>query len=342
MKKSRILVLGSGVLFLFSALAIASVAEREQTAELAKLPPGVQEAINQHVGAGKTEEFLASAFGGILKAEEEENESEGREAKAEKGEKEEGEAKAAKGERKEGLEHKKGAKAEKEENESEGREAKAEKGEKEEGEAKAAKGERKEGLEHKKGAKAEEEENESEEREGKAEKGEKEEGEAKAEKGERKEGLEHKKGAKAEGKEEKEEAEREEAIDLAKAPKPVQQAVKKALAGNPLKKLVKEAEEEGQAVYEAEWEVKGAQHSVEVAANGEIMEMEHSIAEKDLPAAALAALKKEYPGAKIAAVDAVQSFYYEVQIVAGGKEKEVKINAAADIEDDEGEEADED
>ena len=299
MKKSRILVLGSGVLFLFSALAIASVAEREQTAELAKLPPGVQEAINQHVGAGKTEEFLASAFGGILKAEEEENESEGREAKAEKGEKEEGEAKAAKGERKEGVEHKKGAKAE-------------------------------------------EEENESEEREGKAEKGEKEEGEAKAEKGERKEGLEHKKGAKAEGKEEKEEAEREEAIDLAKAPKPVQQAVKKALAGNPLKKLVKEAEEEGQAVYEAEWEVKGAQHSVEVAANGEIMEMEHSIAEKDLPAAALAALKKEYPGAKIAAVDAVQSFYYEVQIVAGGKEKEVKINAAADIEDDEGEEADED
>jgi hypothetical protein len=63
------------------------------------------------------------------------------------------------------------------------------------------------------------------------------------------------------------------------------------------------------------------------------MEIEKSVKESSLPAAIMAALRKDYPKATFKDPNLVQKFYYEVDIVIDGKTHEVKVDAAGNIED---------
>ena len=49
---------------------------------------------------------------------------------------------------------------------------------------------------------------------------------------------------------------------------------------------------------------------------------------------------KDYPGAEIKVVEAVQVFFYEVEIIHNGKKSEIKVYATGDIEDEDDEDDD--
>ncbi|MCX7016592.1 MAG: PepSY-like domain-containing protein [Candidatus Sumerlaeota bacterium] len=133
-----------------------------------------------------------------------------------------------------------------------------------------------------------------------------------------------------EGEEGEEKAGEEKAIELAKAPAPVQEAIKKQFGSSKLKALSEETGE-GKTVYEAVCEVNGMEESINVTAEGVVFEIEKQIAEKDVPAAAAKALKEKFPGAKIAMAEMVQTTCYEFKVEVGGKTQEVKVDASGAI-----------
>lgn len=85
------------------------------------------------------------------------------------------------------------------------------------------------------------------------------------------------------------------------------------------------------------YEVEYARHrdtaSMTMSDKGEVLEMETPVAVKHLPAAVRAEIMKDYPGATIEAAEAVQLFYYEMDVVVDGKTVDVVALATGDIED---------
>lgn len=125
----------------------------------------------------------------------------------------------------------------------------------------------------------------------------------------------------------------EEVIDLAKAPESVRAAaIKLAGSDKAIKKVIKE-EDEGIYVYEIEYTADGVECAAIFSAAGELMESEKGTTEAKLPAAVMAALKKDYPKATFASPFAVTKMFYEVEIVIDGKQHEVNVDAAGNIED---------
>ena len=122
----------------------------------------------------------------------------------------------------------------------------------------------------------------------------------------------------------------EKVIELAQAPAPVQEAIKKQFGSNKLKEL-SEVTEEGKTVYEAVCEANGMEESINVTADGIVFEVEKQIAEKDVPAAAAKALKEKFPGAKITTAEMVQTTCYEFTIDVAGKTQQVKVEASGAI-----------
>ncbi len=125
----------------------------------------------------------------------------------------------------------------------------------------------------------------------------------------------------------------EEVIDLATAPEPVRAAAIK-LAGNEksIKRIIKE-EDEDVSTYEVEYLADGVDCAAILSAAGDLMELEKGTTEAKLPAAALAALKKDYPEATFAGPFIVTRTFYEIEIVLNGKKHEVRVDAAGNIED---------
>lgn len=121
-------------------------------------------------------------------------------------------------------------------------------------------------------------------------------------------------------------------IKLAEAPEAVRAAAAKVVPADKVTKVIKE-EDEGVTTYEIEYQADGMESSAVFSAAGDLMEIEKGIKDSALPAAAAAALNKEYPGGTFGDHVAVQKFYYEVEVTAGGKTHEVKIDAAGDIHD---------
>ncbi len=133
----------------------------------------------------------------------------------------------------------------------------------------------------------------------------------------------------------------EKKIRLDQAPPAVQAAILKVVGGNPIKEIVVEVDD-GVAEYEAEYTVNGVEHSVVCAATGHVMEREHGVQASSLPPAVLSALAKRFPGSKIVEANAVQVFFYEVEVEKNGKKVEVSVMASGEIEDDEDEEEEKD
>jgi len=127
----------------------------------------------------------------------------------------------------------------------------------------------------------------------------------------------------------------EEVIDFAKAPEPVRTAALKVIgaAGEKAIKKVIEEEDEEVYTYEIEYNEGGMDCSAVFSAAGDTLEIEKSMKEGSLPAAAMAALKKDYPKATFKNPIAVQKFFYEIGIEVDGKMHEVKVDAAGNIED---------
>ena len=146
-------------------------------------------------------------------------------------------------------------------------------------------------------------------------------------------------GFEQEDEDDEEEEEIERKIDLAEAPEAVREIILKSVGNNPIKEVEVEIED-GVAKYEVEYMVNGVEHGVECSATGEILELEHVIDVKSLPAAALRAINEKYPGAAIKEVEAVQVFFYEVEFLHNGKKREIKVFATGDIEDEDHEHED--
>ena len=127
----------------------------------------------------------------------------------------------------------------------------------------------------------------------------------------------------------------EEVIDFAKAPEAVRTAALKLVGvggEKAIKKVIKE-EDENVYTYEVEYTTDGVDCAACFAAAGDLMESEKAATEAKLPAAVMAALKKDYPKATFAKPFAVTKMFYEVEVVIDGKTHEVEVDAAGNIED---------
>lgn len=133
---------------------------------------------------------------------------------------------------------------------------------------------------------------------------------------------------------EEKEGDEEEVITLDKAPEAVRAAAIK-LAGDAknITKVIKEEDDEDVVQYEVEYNEGTVKCAAIFSTAGELMETEKGTAEGKLPAAALAALKKDYPKATFANPFVVTKMFYEIEIVIDGKKHEVKVDASGNIED---------
>jgi hypothetical protein len=138
----------------------------------------------------------------------------------------------------------------------------------------------------------------------------------------------------AQPKGEEKEGDEEEVITLDKAPEAARAAAIK-LAGDAknITKVIKEEDDEDVVQYEVEYNEGATKCAAIFSTAGELMETEKGTTEGKLPAAVIAALKKDYPKATFANPIAVTRMFYEVEIVIDGKKHEVKVDASGNIED---------
>lgn len=121
-------------------------------------------------------------------------------------------------------------------------------------------------------------------------------------------------------------------IKFTEAPAAVQAALSKLTDASTVTKVIKETDE-GITIYEIEFTKAGLKSSADISAAGDVMEIETTVATTTLTAAAMAALKKEYPNATLGDCSLVQKTYFEMDMIIDGKKREVKFDAAGNIED---------
>ncbi len=136
------------------------------------------------------------------------------------------------------------------------------------------------------------------------------------------------------GKGDSETADEEEVITLDKAPGAVRAAALK-LAGDAknITKVIKEEDEEDVVTFEVEYNDGAVKCAAVFSTAGELMETERATTEARLPAAVMAALRKDFPKATFADPQVVTRMFYEIDVVIDGKKHEVKVDAAGNIED---------
>lgn len=134
------------------------------------------------------------------------------------------------------------------------------------------------------------------------------------------------------------EGDEEEVIALDKAPDAVRAAAIKLVGDSKsITRVVKEEDDEDVVQFEVEYTQGAGAEAIKCAAifssAGDLMETEKATTEAKLPAAVMAALKKDYPKATFADPQAVTKMFYEVVVVIDGKKHEVKVAASGSIED---------
>ena len=128
------------------------------------------------------------------------------------------------------------------------------------------------------------------------------------------------------------EEKKEVVIKFTDTPAAVQAALSKLTDASTVTKVIKETDEDI-SVYEIEFTKAGVKSSASISAAGDVMEIETTVATTTLPAAAMAALKMKYPNATMNDCSLVQKTYFEIDIIIDGKKREVKFDAAGNIED---------
>jgi uncharacterized membrane protein YkoI len=127
----------------------------------------------------------------------------------------------------------------------------------------------------------------------------------------------------------------DEKIALDKLPKAIKEAVKAKFPGATLVKASKE-NEDGKTIYEVNLKYKGHTLDVSLSPDGKILEIEKTIAAKDLPKAVTAALEAKYPKATIKKAEEISkgekvSAYEVLLVTAGKKTMEVVIDPSGKI-----------
>jgi hypothetical protein len=131
-----------------------------------------------------------------------------------------------------------------------------------------------------------------------------------------------------------EENDDEQVITLDKAPAAVRAAALKLAAdAKNITKVSREEDDEDVVTFEVEYNEGATKCAAIFSTAGELMESEKGTTEAKLPAAALAALKKEYPKATFADPQIVTKTFYEIVVVIDGQKHAVTVDAAGGIED---------
>ncbi len=122
----------------------------------------------------------------------------------------------------------------------------------------------------------------------------------------------------------------DEAADLAKTPKAVQDSIKKVIGSNELGDIEKEIEE-GKPIYEAEYKVKGVTYVVVVAEDGKLIEHGVEVDQSFVPEAVMATVKKAQPNGKIAEVAIMVGngrLFFAIETKVGQDLHILRINAS--------------
>jgi len=131
-----------------------------------------------------------------------------------------------------------------------------------------------------------------------------------------------------------EENDEEQIIALDKAPETVRNAIVKIVGdAKNITRVIQEEDEEDSISYEVEYTINEVKCSAALSPAGEVIELEQGTTEAKLPAAVMAALKKEYPNATFADPYKVTRITYEVDIVINGKKHEMEVDPAGNISD---------
>lgn len=127
----------------------------------------------------------------------------------------------------------------------------------------------------------------------------------------------------------------EQVIPLDQAPEAVRAAAIRLVGDvRDITAVIREEDHEDVITYEIEFNQGATKCSVNLSASGDVLERETATSPESIPAAALAALRKLYPGATVTDPHLVTRTYYEVSVVVGGRKHEIKVDAAGIIEDD--------
>jgi len=121
-------------------------------------------------------------------------------------------------------------------------------------------------------------------------------------------------------------------IKVAELPDAARAAVTKLVPAANVKKVIKESDE-GITTFEIEYTDGSTACSIVVSPAGDVLETERGIGQDKVTAAAMAALKKEFPGATLGDAMLVTKTYFEVVVTIDGKKHEVKVDAAGNIDD---------
>ncbi len=84
------------------------------------------------------------------------------------------------------------------------------------------------------------------------------------------------------------------------------------------------------------------EHSLKLAASGDVIERENAVAIESIPAEVKAALTRKFPKGEIKEAEEVNLHFYEFEIKTGNKKREVKVSAAGQILGNEDEDDDDD
>jgi len=90
----------------------------------------------------------------------------------------------------------------------------------------------------------------------------------------------------------------QEKIEADKLPQKVKDSLKARFPGHMITQATKELEN-GEVIYDIEMTVGGKKHEMDCKEDGTIVDIQNEIDSKDLPAAALNAIKAKYPGSTI-------------------------------------------
>jgi len=121
-------------------------------------------------------------------------------------------------------------------------------------------------------------------------------------------------------------------ISIDGAPRAVRKAFEKR-SNDAISTRVERIVDEGVTKYEIEYASDAGTASMTFTDRGEVIEVETPVRLKELPKAIRAEIMKDYPGATIKSAEAVQMFYYEMDVIVDGKIIEIAAYATGDIED---------
>lgn len=137
-------------------------------------------------------------------------------------------------------------------------------------------------------------------------------------------------------------------VQLADAPAPVRAAIAKLTSEKNVRQVARETDAAGRTTFDVEYDAQGRALEAEISDSGDVLEVSTAINADALPAAAANAIAAAYPGGTIKAAESKEVFFYEVVVMADGREHEVQVTANGQIGDDDddaddgGEDEDED